>query len=268
MRLKVYNILSVSKQKSGLSFIFDMSLTILIVLNVAAIVIESIPSIGETYSLAFYYFEMFSVAVFTLEYVLRVWSIVENEKYSHPFYGRLRFIFSAMALIDLFSILPFFLARFTIDLRYLRILRLFRIFRLFKVVRYVTAINAISIVVKEKREQLIVSIVFILFMLLIVSSVMYYVENDEQPEAFSSIPHTMWWGVATLTTVGYGDVYPITGLGKFLGGVIAILGVGLFALPTGILASGFSDELEAQEKEKKKIKEKTFCPYCGENLKD
>lgn len=99
-------------------------------------------------------------------------------------------------------------------------------------------------------------------MLLITSTLMYYIENEAQPENFSSIPQTMWWGIATLTTVGYGDIYPITGFGKLLGGLIAILGIGLFALPTGILASGFSEQLARGNTNSNK------CPNCGFDLKD
>ena len=116
---------------------------------------------------------------------------------------------------------------------------------------------------KEKREELAISLIFTAFLLLIASTLMYYVENEAQPEHFSSIPETMWWGIATLTTVGYGDIYPITGLGKALGGVIAVIGIGLFALPTGILASGFSEELSNR---RANLKSKS-CPTCGHPLK-
>jgi voltage-gated potassium channel len=144
--------------------------------------------------------------------------------------------------------------------------RLFRIFRLFKVLRYVAALAVMAEVIKERKEQLIITLIFILFMLLVSSTLMYYVENGQQPDAFGSIPETMWWGVATLTTVGYGDVYPVTVLGKVLGGMIAILGIGLFALPTGILASGFSERLDAFTKNKKQ--QAMYCPYCGKKIQE
>jgi voltage-gated potassium channel len=131
-------------------------------------------------------------------------------------------------------------------------------FRIFKISRYVTAVTKINEVFENKKEELVIALVFIIFMLMITSTVMYYVENEIQPENFSSIPSTMWWGIATLTTVGYGDVYPVSGLGKFMGGLIAILGVGIFALPAGILASGFSEVLS-----KPKKKDGEPCPCCG-----
>jgi voltage-gated potassium channel len=162
--------------------------------------------------------------------------IVYNRKEDGSF---LSYIFSFAMLIDLLALIPFYLTLVPVDLRYLRIFRLFRFARIFKLSRYNKAIHSISIVIKNKKELLTIVFVLILFVLYIVSALMYFVENPAQPEAFSSILSTMWWGVATLTTVGYGDIYPITGLGKILGGIIAILGIGLFAIPTGIIASGF-----------------------------
>lgn len=162
-----------------------------------------------------------------------------------------------MAIIDLLAILPFYLPFVGVDLRLLRMLRLLRIFRLFKIARYLKALNLMKRVFSKKKEELIIALIFTIFLLLIASTLMYYVENEVQPENFSSIPETMWWGIATLTTVGYGDIYPISGLGQILGGVIAIIGIGLFALPTGILAAGFSEELSQV-----KFKENN-CSTCG-----
>ncbi len=264
IRQNVFNIIERAEDKNGPSWWFDIFISSLIAINALAIILESYQGIKENYIEIFYWFELVSVIIFSIEYILRVWSAIEYEKYKRPFKGRLKFMKSSMALIDLLAILPFYLAMFPIDLRFLRILRLFRIFRLFKIVRYVDALSIFSNVFKEKKEQLVVSTVFILFLLLIVSSLMFFIENPAQPEAFSSIPETMWWGVATLSTVGYGDVYPITSLGKVLGGLVAILGIGLFALPTGILASGFSDELS---REKEEESPKNFCPNCGQDLK-
>ncbi len=263
LRHKIFEILEVSKDKKGWSWYFDIALTTLIALNILALVLESVPSLHAKYESFFFYFELVSVIIFSIEYVLRIWVAVENETFRKPFRGRLRYAFTPLAVIDLLAILPFYLAFFPIDLRFLRILRLFRLFRLFKVMRYVLAMEVIHEVFGEKKDQLLVSIVFILFMLLVVSCTMYYVESGANTKGFSSIPETMWWGVATLTTVGYGDVYPATGLGKFLGGTIAMLGIGLFALPTGILASGFSDALD---KKKAESNPKNFCSNCGYDL--
>ena len=154
---------------------------------------------------------------------------------------------SPMALIDLLAILPFYLPFAEIDLRFIRIFRLFRIFRLLKISRYINAAEMIRNVIVNKKEELLISLFAISVLLLVVSSFMYFVEGDIQPQAFGSIPKSLWWGVITMTTVGYGDVYPVTTVGKILGSIVAILGVGIVALPTGLLASGFSDEIKKRK---------------------
>lgn len=262
LKKQIFKFLSVSEEKGDLSWYFDLFLIVLISLNVIAIVLESIAPLQAKYEQEFYVFELCSVVFFSIEYILRVWTANEDERYRSPVVGNLKYMCKPIALIDLFSILPFYLPLVGIDLRVFRILRLLRLFRLFKLIRYIKAIGIINNVLKEKRQELIVSIIFVVFMLLMTSTVMYYVENELQPEKFSSIPETMWWSIATLTTVGYGDVYPLTGIGKLLGGIIAVLGVGLFALPTGIIVSGFT---EALSKDKLKC---IVCPNCNHEIKD
>jgi voltage-gated potassium channel len=225
-------------------------------------VVESVDPIRDKYQGFFNGFEIFSVVCFSIEYVLRVWTANEDERFRKPVIGNIRYTMTTMAIIDLLAVLPFYLPLIGIDLRFLRILRLFRLFRMFKIARYMKALSLMNRVLKDKREELLISIVFTLFLLVIASTLMYYVENEAQPENFSSIPETMWWGIATLTTIGYGDVYPITGLGKFLGGIIALLGIGIFALPAGIMASGFSEHI------KKDKKDPITCPSCGERITD
>lgn len=260
MKKKIYNTLIVSKTKGDLSWYFDIFLITLISLNVAAIILESVVSLRTQFHSFFHSFEVFSVIIFTVEYVLRIWTANLNPKFEKYFSGNFRYALTPMAIIDLFAILPFYLPFFGVDLRLIRIMRIFKIFRLFKIARYLNALTLMGRVFQKKREELIVSLIFTLFLLLIASTFMYYIENDVQPENFSSIPETMWWGIATLTTVGYGDVYPITAFGKFLGGIIAIIGIGLFALPTGILASGFSSELS------NKVNNSDNCDSCGQKL--
>jgi voltage-gated potassium channel len=133
------------------------------------------------------------------------------------------------------------------------------LFRLFKIERYLHALKIFKRVIYDRKEQLILSFLFILFVLTIISFIMFYAEHEAQPDKFSSIPATMWWGIATITTVGYGDMVPITPLGKFLGGLFAIAGVGLLALPAGILSSGFFESLHKEPAIKK-------CPHCGEDI--
>ena len=137
-----------------------------------------------------------------------------------------------------------------------------RIFRVAKIGRYSQSLKLMHRVLSQKKEQLISSVFVLLMLLIIASSMMYFVENRVQPEKFSSIPKTMWWAVATLTTVGYGDVYPITNVGKLIASVIAILGIGMFALPTGILGAGFVEEIDRQRR--KGVK----CPHCGKEIEN
>lgn len=177
--------------------------------------------------------------------------------------GRIKYAFSLMAIVDLLAILPAFLPMiFPVDLRVLRFLRTFRLFRLFKMSRYVESLDKLDDVVRSRKEELLVTVVMIVMMLIFASSLMYLVENEAQPDKFPNIPSAMWWGVATLTTVGYGDVFPVTPLGKILGAFIAFLGIGMFALPTGILASGFAEEIAR----KKLVHSDCQCPHCGKDI--
>jgi Ion transport protein. len=240
---------------------FHSSIMLLIILNVVAVMLGTVENIETQYSFYFDLFEVFSIAVFTIEYFLRIWSCNWNPIYKGRFIGRIRFALTPMALIDLLSFLPFYIPMaITIDLRFLRMFRLFRVFRIFKLGRYSEAYRLIFKVVSQKSEYLNVSLIFVLSLLVLASSLMYFTEHEAQPEVFSSIPSTLWWAVVTLTTVGYGDVYPVTPLGKFLSAIIAMLGIGLFALPAGILASGFSEELSRKHERLQR------CPHCGKEF--
>lgn len=257
LRKHVHNILEITwHRKLGLSFWLNIFLTLTISLNAIAIILDTVPSIQHKYHQLLLDFEVFSVIVFTIEYALRLWSCVENPHFSHLIKGRIKFIFSAWGLVDLLSIAPFYVSIFITDLGFIRILRLLRMLRLFRVSKYFHALRVIQKVMKEKQEELILSFVFIVFVLIISSSTLYYFEHEIQPHEFSSIPEAMWWGVNAMTTVGDADYRPITPIGKIIGGLISILGVALFALPTGILASGFAEQMRGQ---KHKIK----CPHCG-----
>ncbi|CAH0995674.1 hypothetical protein EMA8858_01799 [Emticicia aquatica] len=260
LRKHVHNILEITwHRKPGLGFWVNIILTAIISLNALAIILDTVPSLQKKYHDIILDFEVFSVVIFTIEYCLRLWSCVEESAHSHPIKGRLKFIFSIWGLVDLLSILPFYVSIFLTDLGFIRILRLLRMLRLFRVSKYFHALRVIQNVIKEKREELVLSFVFIFFILIISSSTVYYVEHEAQPEKFTSIPEAMWWGVNAMTTVGYGDLRPITSVGKILGGIIAILGVALFALPTGILASGFAEQIRGN-------KQKIRCPHCGQEF--
>lgn len=242
----------------------DWFILLLIVANVSAVILETVDSLSASYGWFFYRFELFSVAVFTAEYVGRVWAAVENEDYDHPLWGRLRFSTRPLLVVDLLAIVPFYLLALGVflDLRFLRALRLIRLLRLLKLARYSDSIRAFGKVLETKKPDLVIALFANGLLLVLASSVMYYVESRAQPEVFGSIPETMWWGVATLTTVGYGDAYPVTPLGQFVAAIVAVLGIGLFALPASILASGFI-QVAREESEKKRYR---YCPHCGERL--
>ena len=245
--------------RRGVSLLFNIVLITIITLNAIAIVLHTVPAYNRQYARLFYDFELFSVAFFTVEYALRAWVCVENDRYQHWFWGRVKYLLSAAAIIDLLAIVPFYVTLFATDLAIVRILRLFRIFRLFRVSRYSHAYRMILQVVRDKKEELILSLTMVGFMLIIISSVMYYVEHPAQPTVFSSIPATMWWGINAMATVGYGDIHPITPFGKLLAGLSAVLGIALFALPTGILVSGFTEHISYQKAPRR-------CPHCGKEL--
>lgn len=261
LKYKIYLLLNPAVGNSKWDKVIDYFLIILISLNVIAVILETVDSLYLPNAFVFKSFEKFSVYVFTLEYVLRLWVCTCDPKYKNSVKGRLKWIFSLGSLIDLFAFLPFYLPFTKVDLRAIRTLRLFRFLRIFKLGRYLNATRIVSNVFKSKKEELILCMVITLSLIIVASSLMYFAENQAQPDKYSSIPATMWWCVTTLTTVGYGDVFPITVIGKFLTAFIAILGIGLFALPAGILASGFTDEFQ-----KRKNEEKHHCPHCGKEI--
>lgn len=261
LKRRAWQVLEVEQTAEGTSHydFFDQFILTLIFLNVLAGIIGTVAAIEQQFGAYLYAFEVFSVVVFTIEYIARVWACTAVPRYAHPVWGRIRFILSPMALIDLFAILPFYLPVFGIDLRFVRVLRLARIFRVAKLGRYVDSLQLFGRIWRSKREELTVTSVLWIFLLVISASMMYYAEHSAQPESFPDIPATMWWAVMTLTTVGYGDVYPISTLGRVIGSFVAVLGIGLFALPTAILGSGFIEAIQER-------KQKRTCPHCGKLL--
>jgi len=247
---RVYKIIEKAEDGDTKSAAFDRFLIILICLNIAAVILSSFDNINNRYNRLFAYFEYFSILVFTIEYLLRLWTAPYKFRPSTKwpsFFSYARFIFSFMGILDLCAILPFYLPFAIIDLRVLRIFRLFRLFRIFKLTRYNKSFDLIGRVFKREKDKLLMTFFIVGIMLLLASSIMYAVENAVQPDAFPNILATLWWAVVTLTTVGYGDVYPLTVLGKLLSGVISILGIILIALPSGIITSGFVNEYEDEK---------------------
>ena len=221
----------------------DMILFILIVLNIAAVCLESVKHIGNEYKLAFNAFEFFSVVIFSIEYVLRVWSAPARNDLGNStnIIKRMKYIFSFTGLIDFLAIIPSILPYFFggLDLRWLRVLRLLR---LLKISNYSSALEDFFSAIKADWRSFSAALYLMVIALFLSSALMYIAEHDSQPEKFSSIPETMWWGLITLTTVGYGDVSPVTPLGKIIGAFTAIMGVCTVALLTGIVASAFANQ--------------------------
>ena len=221
----------------------DMILFILIVLNIAAVCLESVKHIGNEYKVAFNAFEFFSVGIFSIEYVLRVWSAPARNDLGNStnIIKRMKYIFSFTGLIDFLAIIPSILPYFFggLDLRWLRVLRLLR---LLKISNYSSALEDFFSAIKADWRSFSAALYLMVIALFLSSALMYIAEHDSQPEKFSSIPETMWWGLITLTTVGYGDVSPVTPLGKIIGAFTAIMGVCTVALLTGIVASAFANQ--------------------------
>ena len=255
MNLKkdIWDLLENQEDDHGLSKFVDYFFMTLIILTIIVLILETEKNIKDNYYNVIYLIETIVVIFFSIEYILRLITCTSSIKFSGK-YGRIKYIFSFMGLIDLIAILPFYLYFLSDNLLFLRILRLLRILRILKGFQYSKSLDKILIIVGKRKDDMLAALMILTSLLLITSVGIYYAENESQPEKFSSILSSMWWSVATLTTVGYGDIYPVTTLGKFFGSLSAIFGVGLFAIPTGILATGFSDH------EKSEI---IKCNNCG-----
>jgi len=253
-RERIYHFIDNEEEQSVGSQTFEIIITILILMSIVAIVLESFSFIQLAYGFYFDTFENITLGIFTVEYLLRIYTADFKFKEA-PTWGNAawKLIKSGSGLVDLLAISPIFFQIFASvglinmasqDLRFVRILKITRLLRVFKMNSFTNSIAVIVDVCVEKRHDLGIT-VFVTFILLFVSAtLMWYLEGDDQPDKLPNIIATFWWAIATLTTVGYGDVYPVTPMGKFMAGIIALLGIGLVALPAGILSSAFIEKLE------------------------
>lgn len=246
--------------------IINIFIVTLIILNVIAVMLETVPDYHDEWGEQrfFHYFDLFSVIVFTAEYLLRLWSSNHDPRYRHPIWGRLRYMLTPSALIDLVAFLPFYLVSvFALDLRVIRLLRLLRFLRLFQLTAYMKSVRMVLNVFKRRANELVLSLVLMLFLIIIASSAVYFAEHlhPVNKDAFTSIPASIWWAVVTLTTTGYGDMVPLTLAGKIASGIIMLTGVAIFALPAGIITAGFLDEF------RKNDKNTPHCPHCGKVIR-
>ncbi|WP_170525387.1 ion transporter [Ruegeria arenilitoris] len=258
LRARVYWWLERTDRDASGPRLLDIALIVLITLNVAAVILETVNSIYFEWKAAFDLFEGFSLTVFVVEYAARLWAAPENPEHK----SRLSWAMSPLAVIDLLAILPALLYLFIpIDLR---ILRAFRMLRLLKLTRYSPALGMLLAVFEEEAGAFFAGFFILMVMLIFAASGAWLAEHEVQPDAFGSIPAAMWWAMATLTTVGYGDVTPVTVAGKMFGAVITVIGIGMAALPAGIIASGLNDQLHRRraslEREfRKALEDGTIC---------
>ena len=274
----------------------------LIILSIVAVVLQSEKTLDVKYFSIFYWFEVIAVIIFTVEYLSRLYTARMTYPDLSPGRAILKYVLSPMAIVDFLAIIPFYIELAAslggdaqvFDLRFIRVLRLMRLLRIFKLNRYSSSMKMIGDVITEEKEKLFITIFMTMILMVLASALVFTVENSSQPDSFPNIYASMWWAIATLTTVGYGDVYPVTAAGKILSGVIALLGIGLVAFPTGILSGSFdqaiNDEKEASEAAAEEAKEAEevkmdnkgeqvkpppvllsnviICPHCGKDVFD
>lgn len=277
-RSAVYDVIREDDDNTMSGTIYDTIIIVFIIVTVALVILDTF-NMPVWFRPVYVVIEAISVVVFTIEYVLRLWTAPLIYPQKKPWAARIRYLFTFMAIIDLLSILPAYLPFFfNINLSVLRIMRVIRLLRAFKISRYTDAMDGIAYVFKKRGHQLLSSVLIIFFLMIIASVFMFEVEHTAQPEVFNNALSAFWWTVSTVTTVGYGDVYPITPIGKLLGSVIALLGVGLVAIPTGIISVGFIESSNLQNcpapsgvpgfknSGTANDDEKHFCPYCGHKL--
>ena len=247
LREQIFRIVNVSDKKDFADRVVDWGILFLILINVIAALLESVDSVYFRFHQQFGLLKNISIALFTFEYLARVWSCSEqgSELYRNPFIGRLRYILTPLMLMDLLVILPFYLHfRTTFDFRFLR---LFRFLSILQITRNSRSLQMLLTVIRRESQTLMVIFVVIAVLLVLISSIIYAIEHNTQSDNFASIPHAMWWTIATLSTVGYGDVVPQTMLGKVFGMVVMLIGIAMFAIPTGILVSSFYQEMKRKD---------------------
>lgn len=247
LRQRIHIALDYSTPSDWLSVAVHRTLVVLILFSVAAIVLESVPQIAKGRERLFFAIECVAIFVFTLEYALRVWSAPEHTPYAemHPWLARWHFVRTPLAIVDLLSIIPLYVVLFAdADLRVLLILRLLRFFKL---ARYSPGMRSLAAAMQSERNALLASGVLLIGAMLLSSSLIHLAEGHIQPDKFGTIPDAMWWAIVTLTTVGYGDIVPITLAGRIIAGFTMVTGMLMLALPIGIVATAFSEEIHRRE---------------------
>jgi voltage-gated potassium channel len=246
-RRRLYLILDRAISSDPTSVVVHGGLITLVFASVVAIVLESVADLNAAYGPTFELIEDFAAGVFTIEFLARVWTAPEYRGYAgrQALRARLHFLWTPSAIVDLLSVAPIYLQLFVpTDLKVLLLLRLVRFFKL---ARYSPGMRSLIAVFEAERKALLATAVLLCGLVLIAASAMHLVEHDAQPDKFASIPESMWWAVVTLTTVGYGDVVPVTFLGRLVAGVTMLMGIITLALPIGIVATAFAEEIHRRE---------------------
>ena len=267
IKRRVYKIIQPHNNHDLTSTIFDWFIVSLIAINVLITIFDSL-DLSKQASNTLRIIETITVIIFTIEYLLRLWTANVIYKKLTSLKAAFKYAFTFLMLMDLVAILPFYMQfLFYIDLNILRIFRLFRIIWFFRIKwEYIKVLTNIIAVFKKKAFSLFFSMFLIFTLMIIASILMYAAEKNAQPEVFSNALYGLWWAVITITTVGYGEIYPITVFGKVLAAFFSILSIGLIAIPTGVISSGFIEK--AREDRIKARGKKRFCPYCGKDIED
>jgi voltage-gated potassium channel len=262
----IYDAIVDRTSKSLLNKGFHIFQFFLIILYIILIAVASLDGPQQRYHRFFFSFELFIIIVFTIEFILRIWSCNIDKSFRGRF-GRLRYLSSPLMIIDFLAIFPFYLVLVTpIDLEYLGIGRLFRVFDIFRYDFFEKSFSLLARAIKKRGQELIITICTIFLLIFFSAFIIYSAENKAQPEVYSSIPKSMYWAFVTLTTVGYGDMTPVTSFGRFFTAIASFLGVGLIVVPASIIGSGMTEVVKETKKEKKKKIRR--CPECGNIIED
>ena len=257
LRQKVDALMNDTPTSGRLHHQLDLIFIIFIITSVAAVFLETIPAVHDPLKVEFYWFDTIAIAVFTIEYLLRLYAAPEREPHHSALSGRFSFVKKPSSLIDLVAIVPYYLQfLFAVDLRFIRVLRVLRILKL---TRYNTALSTFAMVLKREKRAFSAAMFITVLITILSGAIVYEFEHAAQPEKFDTMPRAMYWAVITLASVGYGDISPVTPIGQAFTMVLAILGIGFVALPAGILGSAFSDQLHQQREQMLKAVEDAFA---------
>lgn len=255
-RKKLFHILHKPSPQNPWARYVNYLLAVLIVSNALFVAVETLPSMSLGYRKYFLAFEVLSTSLFAIEYLARLWVAVEQGRYTRPVMGRLRYALSPLAILDLIVILTFWTS---VDLRFLRVARMVRLLKVLNMAHFEYSLERLGAALRRRRELLIVAVVMMVLSIYASAAILFQVEHSAQPAVFSSIPQTLWWAITTLTTIGYGDMVPVTPFGKLCAGLISVCGIGVFALPTAIVTAAI---VEAGATDGP-----INCPHCGKDTR-